>query len=151
MRQYLDKSICYSLKILFSIFFVMGDFARRLLKNIEKIILHQYVLSFCARARERKQIVRWHPLNYVKFWFLELINILKYYIFKFSNFFVPLKDCPVAIPTSVLQIGTLFFTVIYSVDNFLKMLMYLIQSLKNYSYKFWFDTLKIQKNYLLPI
>jgi len=29
----------------YSIFFVMGDFALRLLKNIEKMILRKYVLS----------------------------------------------------------------------------------------------------------
>jgi len=42
LRQYLDKSICHSLKniILFKLFFfVMGDFTLRLFKNIEKMIL----------------------------------------------------------------------------------------------------------------
>jgi len=42
------------LKILFSIFFVIGDFTLRLLKNIEKMILRKYVLSMLRVGQREK-------------------------------------------------------------------------------------------------
>jgi len=51
---HIDKSICYTLKILFSIVFVMCEFTLRLLKNIKKIDSVYLCSLYVARGSERE-------------------------------------------------------------------------------------------------